>query len=133
MSDDHILILFDGVCNLCNGTVQFIIKRDRKNIFRFASLQSSVGQQYASKDGAGDDLYSILVVKDGKVYDRSSAVLEIARHLTVPWRWFSVFRFVPRVIRDAVYSMVSANRYRMFGKRDQCMIPTPELKSKFLD
>jgi predicted DCC family thiol-disulfide oxidoreductase YuxK len=128
------LILFDGVCNLCNGAVQFIIKRDPKNKFRFASLQSEVARTHIRNfQHENSQLYSILLIKDGKVYDRSSAILEIARELSGAWPLVYMCKIIPRFIRDAVYGWIAKNRYRFFGKTDVCMIPTPELKARFVE
>lgn len=128
------LILFDGVCNLCNGAVLFVIRRDRKGIFRFASLQSPVGERIVQQLRPGTrDLYSIIFLKEGRVFDRSTAALEIARLLGPPWSLLYVFRIVPRFLRDAIYNLIARYRYRLFGKKDECMIPTPELKARFLE
>lgn len=128
------LILFDGVCNLCNGAVRFVIRRDPKGIFRFASLQSRMGERIVKQLRPGTrDLYSIIFLKEGRVYDRSTAALEIARLLGPPWSLFYVFRIVPRFLRDAIYNLVARYRYRLFGKKDECMIPTPELRARFLE
>jgi predicted DCC family thiol-disulfide oxidoreductase YuxK len=129
----HDLILFDGVCNLCNGGVQFVVKRDKKEKFKFASIQSSVGQSYLRKfqlDQKG--AYSIILIRGEKYLDKSSAALEITRHLPGLWPLLSVFKIVPKFIRDFIYDFIAKNRYRWFGKKDECMIPTPELKSRFL-
>jgi predicted DCC family thiol-disulfide oxidoreductase YuxK len=113
--------------------VQFIIKRDPKRKFRFASLQSATAQQL-TKDLAlsGTHLYSIILIKNGRVYDRSSAILEIAKELSGLWSVMYVFRIIPRFFRDALYDWIAKNRYRFFGKKDECMIPTPDLKSRFI-
>ncbi len=132
ISQQH-LILFDGVCNLCNGAVQFIINRDPKSIFKFASIQSEAGQEYLKRFSiSGPDLYSVILIKKGKVYDRSAAVFEIARDLSGLWPAFYPLKFIPAFVRDGVYKWIARNRYRWFGKQDQCMIPTPELKARFL-
>lgn len=128
------VILFDGVCNLCSGSVQFIIKRDPTAYFKFASLQSDYGQQQLQRFGLDQEsLYSIILVRGDKFYQRSDAALEIARKLKGPWSWLYGFRIFPRFIRDAVYNLIAKNRYKMFGKKDACWIPTPELKSRFKD
>ncbi|MEQ8424591.1 MAG: thiol-disulfide oxidoreductase DCC family protein [Cyclobacteriaceae bacterium] len=128
------IILFDGVCNLCNGSVQFIIKRDPKRKFSFAALQASFGQAQLKRLGVSDEsLESIVLLKDGRFYQRSNAVLEIAKMLGGLWPIFYVFKIVPTFIRDWIYKWIATNRYRWFGKKDQCMIPTPDLKSRFLD
>lgn len=127
------LVLFDGVCNLCNGAVQFIIKHDRANRFRFASLQSETAKKYiAHFSVTGPELYSLLLIKNGKVYDRSAAVLEIAKHLSGLWPVLAIFIILPEFFRDGIYSLIARNRYRLFGKKDQCMIPTPDLTARFL-
>lgn len=133
-SNSHITVLFDGVCNLCNGTVQFVIKRDRAAIFRFASLQSRYAHTLLREVNLPtDQLYSVIVIKDGIAYQKSDAALQIARHLSGFWRCLYIFRFVPKFIRDSMYNVIAMNRYRLFGKQDQCMIPTPELKARFID
>ena len=131
---NHTVIFFDGVCNLCNGFVQFIIKRDRSARFRFASLQSAYAKEQlrqAHRDPEG--LYSIIVMDGTKLLERSDAVLEIARHLGGAWPALTVFKILPRGFRDALYNFVAGNRYRWFGRQDQCMIPTPELKARFIE
>ncbi len=133
-SPQPVIILFDGVCNLCNGAVQFIIRRDPHHKFRFASLQSAAGQELLLSHGVdATSLYSILVIDSGVLYQRSDAALRIARYLSGLWPVLTIFRILPRVIRDAVYNGVAANRYKWFGKREACMIPTPDLKARFLE
>lgn len=133
-NSNHITVLFDGVCNLCNGTVQFVIKRDRAGIFRFASLQSDYAQTLLRQANLPtDQLYSVIVIEDGIAYQKSDAALRIARHLSGIWRWLYILRVVPKFIRDGLYNFIATNRYRFFGKQDHCMIPTPELKARFVD
>jgi predicted DCC family thiol-disulfide oxidoreductase YuxK len=128
-----IVILFDGVCNLCNGAVQFIIKRDKTSKFLFASLQSDFGQSQLQKFGLDpSELHSIISLENGKFYERSEAALKIASGLAQPWPMLGVFRILPRFFRDWVYDLISKNRYKMFGKTESCMIPTPELKERFV-
>jgi predicted DCC family thiol-disulfide oxidoreductase YuxK len=130
---DHPIVLFDGVCNLCNGAVQFIVKRDPRGILQFASLQSLYARQKLEALGRDPDaLYSIVVLRDGRALEKSDAVLEIAKHLTGPWKYLTIFQIIPRFIRDWFYSLVANNRYRWFGKKDQCMIPTASLKARFV-
>ena len=129
------IVLFDGVCNLCNGAVQFILDHERDHALRFASLQSDEGARLLVAHGrkalaAGESPDTMLLVEGGTLYDRSTAALRIARHLRAPWRWGVVFFVVPRVLRDFVYGVVARNRYRWFGKTDQCRLPTPELKAR---
>ena len=128
------IILFDGLCNLCNGSVQFIINRDAKKQFRFASLQSSFGNHQLHKFGlATNQLYSIILIKEGRYLQKSNAALEIARNLDGLWPAIYLFKIVPLFLRDWAYDCIAKNRYSWFGKKDSCMIPTPELKSRFLD
>ena len=128
------IILFDGVCNLCNSSVQFIIKRDKRNQFLFASLQSAAGQQYLRRFGLPADTFnSFVLVEDDQCYTRSTAALRIARSLGGAWSLLYAFIVLPRFIRDAVYNLIARNRYKWFGKKEACWVPTPELKSKFLD
>lgn len=128
------VILFDGVCNLCSGSVQFIIKRDPAAYFKFASLQSDFGQRHLKKLGLDQQsFHSIILINGDKVYQRSDAALEIAKKLGGGWPLFYGFKILPRFFRDAIYNLISRNRYRLFGKKDACWIPTPELKSRFKD
>lgn len=127
------IILFDGVCNLCNGSVQFIIKRDKEARFRYASLQSAAGQKILEQFHLPQDTFnSFVLFEDNKIYTRSTAALRVFSRLK-GWKWTAALQYVPLFIRDGVYNLIARNRYRWFGKRDECMIPTPELKSRFLD
>lgn len=129
------IILFDGVCNLCNNAVTFIIERDKKDIFRFASLQSETGKKLIAERGLDpNELDSIVLIEPGVAYYRkSTAALEISRDLSGGYSLLKNFLFIPDGLRDAVYDFVANNRYKWYGKKESCMIPTPELKSKFLD
>jgi predicted DCC family thiol-disulfide oxidoreductase YuxK len=127
------IIFFDGVCNLCNNSVQFIIKRDKKNKFKFASLQSSFAKNNLSKYIDVDKLESIVLLNENKLYTKSTAALLIARELSGMWPIFYVFIIIPPFIRDWFYNVIAKNRYRIFGKKDSCMIPSPAFKEKFLD
>jgi predicted DCC family thiol-disulfide oxidoreductase YuxK len=128
------IILFDGVCNLCSGSVQFVIKRDPPAYFKFASLQSDFGQKQLQKLGLDQQsFHSIILISGNKVYQRSDAALEIARKLKGVWPLFYGFKILPRFLREAVYNLISRNRYKLFGKKDACWIPTPDLKSRFKD
>jgi predicted DCC family thiol-disulfide oxidoreductase YuxK len=118
---DHPAILFDGVCNLCNGAVQFIIARDPSAQFRFAPLDSAAARSLIDE-----------ATPRGQMYTRSAAALRIARRLRFPWPLLYGFIIVPRPLRDAVYDLIARHRYRWFGKRDTCMVPTPDLRSRFL-
>jgi predicted DCC family thiol-disulfide oxidoreductase YuxK len=128
------IVLFDGVCNLCNSSVQFIIKRDKKKQFRFASLQGNYGQAFLKKYNLpADNFNSFILLEDDKVYTRSTGALRMLKHLGGGWNMFYGFIILPKFIRDGVYNWVARNRYKWFGKRDECMIPTRDLKERFLD
>lgn len=127
------IVLFDGVCNLCNGSVQFLLKRDPEGRFRFAALQSDAGRSLLAEHGLDPDiLSSVVLIEDGRIWKESSAALRIARHLPGAWKLLRVFAAVPRPLRDAVYRWIARNRYRWFGKTESCWLPTPELKARFL-
>jgi predicted DCC family thiol-disulfide oxidoreductase YuxK len=127
------IVLFDGKCNLCNGSVKFIIKRDPAAQFHFASLQSETGRKIVEEHGGNpDDLDTILLLEDGRLFDRSSAALRIAKCLRAPWPLLAVFLLVPAPLRDLVYRFIARNRYRWFGKTEACMIPTAAIRSRFL-
>ncbi|HYF62208.1 MAG TPA: thiol-disulfide oxidoreductase DCC family protein [Herpetosiphonaceae bacterium] len=127
------LVLFDGVCNLCNGSVRFILRHDRAGYFSFASLQSPAGARALAERGAAPTLNSIVLIEDGRLYESSDAVLRIARRLGAPWSWGYAAVIVPRPLRNALYRIIARNRYRWFGRREACMLPTPELRGRFLD
>jgi predicted DCC family thiol-disulfide oxidoreductase YuxK len=127
------IVLFDGVCNLCNGSVQFIIRHDRQGRFRFASLQSSVGQDLQARFGMDPGrLDSVILVEGDRWFKESDAALRIARGMSGAWKALAVFRVIPRPIRDAAYRLIARNRYRWFGKQETCWLPTPELRGRFL-
>ena len=129
----HPVILFDGICNLCNSAVQFVIKRDKKQRFRFASLQSEQGQQVLDEMQypltRADSFY---LVENGKVFDQSTAALRVVRALQGLWPLLYGFIVVPPFIRDGVYNVIAKNRYRWFGQRNTCMVPTAENRARFL-
>ena len=128
------MILFDGVCNLCNGFVTFVIARDPAGRFQFGPLQSPAAQRLlGSIDSHDASLDSVVLVENGRVWTRSAAALRIARGLSFPWPLAYVFIVIPRPLRDWIYNLVARNRYRWFGKRDVCMVPTPELRARFID
>lgn len=124
-------VLFDGVCNLCNGTVDFILKRDPKKQFMFAALQSETGQIIRKKFSIPDEIDSVVLIHEEKVFFESDAALEIARLLPIPWKWAVILRIVPVGWRNAVYRWIARNRYRWFGKKQECRIPTPEERKFF--
>ena len=130
----HPIILFDGVCNLCNSSVQYVIKHDRDALFRFASLQGETGQQLLKQyDLSTNDMNSFVLISDNKAYTRSDAALNVAKQLTGFTKILYGFIIVPPFIRNAVYNHIAKNRYKWFGKKDSCMIPTAALKSRFLN
>jgi predicted DCC family thiol-disulfide oxidoreductase YuxK len=128
------VILFDGVCNLCNGAVNFVIRKDKKQVFRFASLQSNAAKDllkpFASRSAGAD---SMLLLENNHLYNKSAAALRVARRLPFPWPLLYGFMIVPRFIRDKVYDIVAKNRYKWFGKREQCMVPREQLRARFLE
>lgn len=127
------VILFDGVCNLCNGLVQFTINRDTKNIFSFGSLQSNGGQEILRSKGLPlDDFDSFVYVRDNEVFVKSTGALEVLKDLGGMWKLLYVFIVIPHPIRDYVYSLIASHRYSFFGKKESCMLPTPDLQSRFL-
>ncbi len=128
----HAVILFDGVCSFCNGAVQFIIRRDRNAYFRFASLQSSAAQTLLAKQKLPPNIDSIVVLEKGRVHTESTAILRIAAGLDGLWKTAVIFWIIPRPLRDVMYRFVARHRYRWFGKRSECMIPTPEQRLRFL-
>jgi predicted DCC family thiol-disulfide oxidoreductase YuxK len=131
---DHPIVLFDGVCNLCNREVQFIIKRDKKKQFLFTPLQSKAAQVLLEKFNLPTSNFdSFVLVENGKIYLKSTAVLRIARRLGFGWSLLYVFIIVPPFARNAVYDLVARNRYKWFGKKETCMVPTADLKQRFLE
>ena len=133
MSTNYKIILFDGVCNLCNGAVTYIIKRDRKNVFKFAALQSDIGRELISKFNIDTSKVDSIILIDGeKHYEKSSAALRIAKELSGAHPLLFGFMVLPKFIRDSVYDYIAKNRYKWFGKKESCMVPTAELKGKFL-
>jgi len=128
------VILFDGLCNLCNNSIRFIIKHDRKKAFVFSAIQSDTGQAITGSNlQTENNLYSILLLYRGEIYDRSEAMLKVAEIIGGMWAMASIFRILPRSFRDTLYDFVARRRYRWFGKRDSCMLPDEEIKSRFLD
>lgn len=126
------IMLFDGVCNLCNKAVNFVLKKDRKKIFLFGSLQSKTGQEYLRKYHLpANEYHSFMLIEGNVLYTRSTAVLRMLKHLGRGWQLLYVFIYVPRPIRDGVYNLIASNRYKLFGKKDSCRIPTIEEKERF--
>jgi predicted DCC family thiol-disulfide oxidoreductase YuxK len=128
------VIVFDGVCNLCNTLVQFVIARDPKGRFQFAPLQSDSGRRVLREIGAGEAYSdSIVLVESRRAYVGSTAALRIARQLRLPWSLAYALIVVPRPVRDWVYTLVANHRYKWFGRRQSCMVPTPDVRARFLD
>lgn len=138
------VVLFDGVCNFCDASVNFVIEHDRDGYFKFAPLQSEAGESLAKEyrleseinkptdEGGLLPIDSVILIENGKAYIHSSAALRIARRLGSPWSWFYAFIIVPAPIRDFFYRLFAKYRYRMFGRKDQCMLPSPEVRARFL-
>lgn len=128
------IILFDGVCNLCNSAVQFVIQHDTKDVFRFVALQSELGQEILKHIGINPkNIDSIILYEPGVAYYyKSSAAIKIAQNLDGFWHFETVFRIIPTAIRNQLYDYIAKNRYKWYGKQESCMIPSPELKAKFL-
>lgn len=127
------LILFDGICNLCNGWVQFIIKRDKEKRFRFGALQSEAAQNILQQLPHLQNINSVIFISDGKAFTQSRAVLEIFRLLGYPWKLFYGFIILPPFLRNYLYNILAQYRYKWFGKRDSCMMPDDKLKERFID
>ncbi len=126
------IVLFDGVCNFCNGSVNFIIRNDPGKRFRFAALQSEAGQELRAKYGIGEDVDSIVLIENDIAYTHSTAGLRIAKTLGGIWSLGYVGIVVPTFIRDLLYRTFAKNRYRLFGRQDACMLPTPDVRERFL-
>jgi predicted DCC family thiol-disulfide oxidoreductase YuxK len=126
------IVLFDGLCNLCSSSVRFIIKRDSKRKFLFASLQSDYAREILSANSLDDSMRTIVLIKNSRVYLQSDAVLEISLELDGLWPVFYSLKIIPRFIRNSAYRFVSRNRYRWFGKTDACWLPSPGLSSRFI-
>ncbi|MGD9587721.1 MAG: thiol-disulfide oxidoreductase DCC family protein [Pyrinomonadaceae bacterium] len=126
-------VLFDGVCNFCNSSVNFIIERDKAGYFKFAPLQSEIGEELIEKYGIDPaDTDSVVLIDEGKAFTHSTAALKIAKKLDGPWSLSHGLIVVPRFIRDGAYKLFAKYRYRLFGRRDACMMPTPEIRARFL-
>jgi len=128
------LLLFDGVCNLCDGAVQFLLKRDRRGLIHFASIQSDLGSELYRQHGLDPERpNTMLLITPKGVFHQSDAALEIAGLLGGVWRLARIFKFLPRSVRDSMYLFIADHRYRWFGKKDQCLLPRPEWRARFLD
>ena len=122
MKSDHLILLFDGICNLCNTSVNFILKRDKKKRFQFIPLQSDKGLEIMDKYKLPNEMNSVILIKEDNVYSESDAIIEICRYLPIPWKWVPVFRIVPLKWRNILYKWIAKNRYQWFGKRESCRI-----------
>ena len=130
----HPILLFDGVCNLCNHFVQFVIKRDQSAFFHFAALRSDQGKALLQKHRLStENIDTVVLIMNDKAYTRSSAALQVLRHLGLPWSLMTVFFVLPKGLRDVIYNFIAKNRYKWFGRQESCMMPTEELKSRFLN
>jgi len=133
-SNDHPILLFDGVCNLCNGSIQFIIPRDPEGTLRFAPLQSEIGETVREAAGLStDDLETVVLVDDGKAYLRSDAAIRLGERLGGGYRLLSLGRLLPRPLRDWMYEFVADHRYDWFGRKDQCMVPDDDVSDRFIE
>jgi predicted DCC family thiol-disulfide oxidoreductase YuxK len=127
------IILFDGVCNFCNASINFVIDHDPQKHFKFAPLQSDIGQEILTKFNKNTkDFDSVILLKDNQLYEKSEAALEITKHLSGFWKYLSVFKVFPTFFLNFFYDIIAKNRYRIFGKADSCRMPTLELKERFL-
>lgn len=127
----HALIFFDGVCNFCNSSINFIIRNDKKGYFQFSALQSETAKSYLPNLNQ-DNIESVILVENGKIYNKSTAALKIARKLDGLWPVLYVFIFLPKFMRDPIYDLIGKNRYKWFGKKNECMIPGPDIKKRFM-
>lgn len=131
--ENNPIILFDGVCNLCNSSVQFVIKHDKQKHFRFASLQSATGQELLKKYALPETIFnSFVLIKDEKPYLKSTAALKVAKEMNGLIKMLYAFIIVPAFIRNAVYNVIAKNRYKWFGKKESCILPSPDLQNRFL-
>ncbi len=130
---NHGIVLFDGVCNLCDSSVQLIIKHDKKDFFRFAALQSENGEKILKEAGLpANFLETFVYYEKGKFYTASTAALRISKHMSGAWKLFYALLIIPPPLRNTIYRVVANNRYKIFGKQKECMIPSPELRKKFI-
>ena len=133
MNNINFVVLFDGLCNLCNGSVNFIIKRDKLGKYKFASLQSEIGKDLSNKYNIDTSTVdSIILIKNNKVFIKSDAVLEILKDLPIGWRLLRIGIILPKFMRDWLYDFIAKHRYQIFGKKDECPIPPKDVQDKFL-
>ena len=128
------IILFDGVCNFCNSAVNFVIKRDKNNLIQFSPLQTEIAHELLARHKLPtEDMKSFIFIEEGKSYTQSTAALKVCKYLTGLWPLLYSFIIIPHFIRDGIYKWIAKNRYKWFGQKNECMIPTPELQRKFLN
>lgn len=132
LSNQSAIVLFDGVCHFCDASINFIFARDKTGYFKFAALQSAAGQRLTKQYGL-ENVDSVILIENNLAYVRSTAALRIARRLDGAWAWFYNFIIVPKFLRDFAYELFSRNRYLMFGKKEHCTLPSPEMRGRFLD
>jgi predicted DCC family thiol-disulfide oxidoreductase YuxK len=133
ISTKYEIILFDGVCNFCNASINFVIDHDPDKHFKFAALQSEIGQEILARFHKNTkDFDSVILLKNNQLYQKSAAALEITKHLSGFWKYLSVFKVFPPFFLNFFYDIIAKNRYRIFGKADSCRMPTPELRERFL-
>jgi predicted DCC family thiol-disulfide oxidoreductase YuxK len=134
VADPRPVVLFDGLCTVCDASVQAILKRDTEGVFRFASLQGEFGREVLKRNGLpADELQTLILLEDGKTLFRSTAVLRILRRLGGFWRLSYALRFIPVALRDSAYRLFARNRHKFFGRKETCRIPTAEVRSRFID
>ena len=127
------IVLFDGVCNFCNSSVQFIIRHDKSKALKFASLQSNTGQELIAKYNIPKDVDSVIFIENGNAFTKSEAALRIADNFGGVWKMMRILKVIPAFIRNLFYDIIARNRYKWFGKKETCMIPSPEIRNRFMD
>lgn len=133
IAENYEIVLFDGICNFCNSSINFVIDHDPEKHFKFASLQSEIGQEILRKYNKNTKNFdSVILLKNNTLYEKSAAALEITKHLSGLWKYLTVFGVLPTFFLNFFYDIVAKNRYRIFGKADSCRMPIPELRERFL-
>jgi predicted DCC family thiol-disulfide oxidoreductase YuxK len=130
---DERIVLFDGICNYCNAMVNFAIRNDKKTVLKFAPLQSQAGKRLKEEYKIAPGIDSVILIEQGKVYTYSDAAIRIAKHLRWPAKAMYGLKIIPEFIRQPFYKWIAKNRYTWFGKKEECMVPTPEVKARFLE
>lgn len=132
MDNEHAIVIFDGKCNLCSGSVKFIIDRDKRRYFKFLSLQSKQAQHLLAERNVRISADSVILIENEEIYIRSRAALKISARLTWPWRIASWLKILPAFLLDPFYKLIAKCRYRIWGKTEKCMLPSPDIKDRFL-